>query len=338
MSIIEAAHDGDLEGIRRCLSQGGNINTTGGSSNETALQYAVKNNRKQAVFLLLDRGADVNYKDKAKHTALHDVFRNGYLSDAGLEIFKALLRANADVNACNQDGRTPLMRALQSQSETCVKELLERGAKVNAVDNEGKSVIDYSNARMLRILLDKAGADIPFDQRKKTFLRAIEQEDMALAEVLIEKCGADMDAIKTQLSVERKTLVPYIATIDQRIEEKKQKTAREAEEEKKRRDAEADPWKIALPDIVSRITWTWSHMIVEHFNFKSRERTTIMQNRDTKAEIPALREGFDEMKNRAYLEEAFAAFRERGGQADAGVLLSGYSSRPGQKPLPKNEM
>lgn len=67
------------------------------------------------VKLLIDKGADVNAKDRdTSSTALHSAVRND--NKEHYEIAKLLIKADAYVNACNSDKRTPLNDADGSQS------------------------------------------------------------------------------------------------------------------------------------------------------------------------------------------------------------------------------
>ncbi|QOJ78899.1 ankyrin repeat domain-containing protein [Infirmifilum lucidum] len=68
---------------------------------------------------LLDRGADVNTRDKYGWTPLH------YAADGGhLEVARLLLDRGADVNTRDNDGRTPLDLA-RAMGHKEVVELLE---------------------------------------------------------------------------------------------------------------------------------------------------------------------------------------------------------------------
>lgn len=50
----------------------------------------------------------------------------------------AQIKAGADVNYQNGDGRTALMRASKRDNKDVVQLLIDHGADVNAVDNKGK--------------------------------------------------------------------------------------------------------------------------------------------------------------------------------------------------------
>lgn len=53
-----------------------------------------------------------------------------------------LLNNEATVNTKGYDGRTPLMLSAASGSEQMISMLLAKGAKINAINNDGDSVLD----------------------------------------------------------------------------------------------------------------------------------------------------------------------------------------------------
>jgi hypothetical protein len=67
------------------------------------LHYAVRDGDLKEVRKLLDKGADVNARDKYGWTPLHEAASYGHL-----DIVKLLVERGADVNARDKDGRTPL--------------------------------------------------------------------------------------------------------------------------------------------------------------------------------------------------------------------------------------
>ena len=89
------------------------------------------------VRLFLQRGIDVNVKDKDHGTPLHSAAFSGML-----EIARVLLDHGADVNAENKQGKTPLHQVAlgkydsQEHGVGVARLLVERGAEVHAQDKD----------------------------------------------------------------------------------------------------------------------------------------------------------------------------------------------------------
>lgn len=105
--LIRAAQRGDLDGVRAALAERVDVNLSAASSG---------------------------------NTALHEAAQRG-LSD----VVRELLQAGASVNAANQQGATPLHKALArpsgDQVSDTVQLLLERGADVALADRHGDNAI-----------------------------------------------------------------------------------------------------------------------------------------------------------------------------------------------------
>jgi ankyrin repeat protein len=86
--------------------------------------------------LLLQGGADAAYTDNRGNTALHDWY---YQADASL--LEQLLLRGCPLDAPNNDGITPLMRAASNHKDVAILLLLEKGADAGRCDNRGKSVL-----------------------------------------------------------------------------------------------------------------------------------------------------------------------------------------------------
>jgi len=111
--------------------------------------------------LLIENGADVNIKDEYGGTLLMDCSNqqdNSYLASS-------LLDHGAEIEAVNEDLRTPLMVACENGRPNMTRLLVSRGAQVNKVDRYGRTAIilaildGYNTMEILQILLD-AGAEI----------------------------------------------------------------------------------------------------------------------------------------------------------------------------------
>jgi ankyrin repeat protein len=82
--------------------------------------------------MLLDKGADIEAKDKDGWTPL--LYAAVTMHEA---IVRMLLDKGADVEAKNEDGRTPLLYAAERGHEAVVRMLLDKGADIKAKDKDG---------------------------------------------------------------------------------------------------------------------------------------------------------------------------------------------------------
>jgi uncharacterized protein len=85
---------------------------------------------------LLHRGADVNARDEDGRTPLVSAVLGGSGGLLGL-----LLESGADVNAADREGWTALHFAAQEHEPEIARILVARGANVDAQDSDGSSVL-----------------------------------------------------------------------------------------------------------------------------------------------------------------------------------------------------
>lgn len=123
MSLENAMRQGHLHTLELLEKHGAIINIH--PNNEGLLMPSDE----EAVEHLLDRGADINMRDKDGGTALHAAIFGG---NEG--IFKLLLERGADVNAVQEDSGTPLHQVCsitKDHTTRWIKMLLARGADPN---------------------------------------------------------------------------------------------------------------------------------------------------------------------------------------------------------------
>ncbi len=94
----------------------------------------------EAVKQHLAAGTDVNAKNQNGYTPLHKAVDDGHK-----EIVELLITEGADVNAKEDGGGTPLHHAVLFVGDKELAELLTaKGADVNAKDNDGDTPLDWA--------------------------------------------------------------------------------------------------------------------------------------------------------------------------------------------------
>ncbi len=101
------------------------------------MHYAAAAGDTSIVRLLIDRGADVNARDKSGLNALYKAVVTIVNPGKQRDTIRLLLDRGADVNVRGKGGNTLLMLAAAYDGSDIVPLLLERGADVNAKDDKG---------------------------------------------------------------------------------------------------------------------------------------------------------------------------------------------------------
>lgn len=123
---------------------------------ERSLGYAALCGEEEKVKQHLHKGTNVNSYDSGGYAPLHYAARKGHI-----EIAHILLRSGADINIRTRAGKaTPLLRAAYSGKENMCKFLVEKGADVRAVDDDGQTVVHRSvssgNLSLVKYFIDIA--------------------------------------------------------------------------------------------------------------------------------------------------------------------------------------
>ena len=139
------------------------------------LYYAAKNDRKDVMKLLLQKGADINKVNQEGKTPFRFVVAN---SDK--EMVEFLIKNGANVNAVDYNGDTILHAAVHNKRKEVVESLLENGAYINAVNTEGISPLHVAVAgghrgEVVGFLLEN-GADINLISHNGSTILAISIE------------------------------------------------------------------------------------------------------------------------------------------------------------------
>ena len=154
LPLVVAVEEGRAEMAKVLLDLGANVDGRDGRGN-TALMVAALKDRTQLVKSLIDRGADPNERNNDGATALH--------APGNMEIVSTLLSAGVLVDAKDNDGVSPLWKAIVEYRHTAfVRALLEAGADPN-VTLDGTPAwhraLDDGYAHMAEVLI-QAGANI----------------------------------------------------------------------------------------------------------------------------------------------------------------------------------
>ena len=116
---------------------------------DTLLHIASENNNTEALELLIKYGADVSARTNGGHTVLDTaVWSNSVASLTCL-----LQHCPELIHEKRNDGWTPLHRAAHENKLDCAKVLIEKGANIEDVDNQGKMPWQLAHDDAMRELL-----------------------------------------------------------------------------------------------------------------------------------------------------------------------------------------
>jgi hypothetical protein len=129
----QSAENHFLDGIGRYIYQG-----------DTALHIAAAACRPEIVRLLIDRGSDVQAKNRHGDEPLHAAAvghpgSSYWNPPAQAAAIAALIAAGANPNAVNKRGVSPLHVAVRTRSAAAVRTLLEHGADSTAKNKSGST-------------------------------------------------------------------------------------------------------------------------------------------------------------------------------------------------------
>lgn len=210
MALIDA--DLDPNGaniIQDLLSQGADINRIAEKTGETSLHLAARHSRADAAKRLIDSGADCNAPDSTGRSPLHAAIA----ADAR-GVFELLKQHRAtNLNARTYDGTTPLILAARLSCEGMLSELIQAEADVNACDDKGKTALHWAasvnNIDAVRLLLRNGANRDAQDHEEATplFLAAREGSFQAVRVLLEHHANKDitdhMDRLPRDVAAEK---------------------------------------------------------------------------------------------------------------------------------------
>lgn len=228
--IHDAVRSGDLEKVKTLLQSHAEWLNSPDQNHKTPLHHALASGHIDMAKYLIERGADIDLKDKDKAAPLHNAAFLGSLEVVDLLLKKGaaalnegnfrgqtplhfacerghpavvtrLLDAGADIEARDMIGRTPLMTTGMSQNMEIAKDLIERGADVNAAAKRGPVAYTtlsvtamYGFKDLVDLLIDK-DASILKDSLEPTFAFAVEMGHPRLFEYVLEN-GLDLATVR----------------------------------------------------------------------------------------------------------------------------------------------
>ena len=175
------------------------ISSTFAQKETYLLHKAVRKGQIEKVITILDSAEDPKSLVNTEYGGqmpLHIAVEEGYV-----EMVPLLLKYGAKIEAVDEQGRTPLILASSGYDERfeITKILLENGAKIEAIDNEKKTALIHASkeghTNTVNILLDhNANIEAIDDKKKRPLMYASEEGHTNTVNTLLER-GAKIEAI-----------------------------------------------------------------------------------------------------------------------------------------------
>jgi ankyrin repeat protein len=194
--IHEAAAAGDLNKVRTLLESDHTLLESKDNNGCTPLDRACGRNKAEVANYLIDKGANVNARNKWNQTPLHSTM-NVFGQD--FDLIKRLIDKGANVNAQGDRGNTPLAGAAARGDIKVAKLLIDNGADLNAYDKSSGTILHNTiqqNQQEIAKLLVECGSNLnqknPLGQTELHISAMKGYTD--LVQLLI-KHGADVHAV-----------------------------------------------------------------------------------------------------------------------------------------------
>ena len=163
------------------------LSTGENDDQNSLLLLAVNRSDEKVVDLLLEKGADINCRDRSGRTPL---FRA--VSDGNKKIARLLLDKGADIDVEDGSARTPLFRAVEQNDSDMASILLEHGAKTTCQNSYGQSLLSLAvrngNEDIVCLILEKNIETGFRDEYERTVLtRAITGGQKRILQLLQKK-------------------------------------------------------------------------------------------------------------------------------------------------------
>lgn len=194
--LIYSAQKGLIDNVKVLLNAGANVNYRNPNTGLSALAAAAADGDVALIKLLVKNGkADINLPDAAGRTPIfYAVEKNKP------EALRTLLMLGADPNTKDNNGTTALMRASSKNYQDCIKVLLkQKNIDLNAQDYQGRSAVSYGayaeNPTALKELLSaKADINAKDHQGNTPLMHTIKAKNDRNAVFLVQQ-GADLTPV-----------------------------------------------------------------------------------------------------------------------------------------------
>ena len=143
-ALMQASEKGMADVVKALIDKGAEINTRNEDGNSALLIATESNEGAEALPILLDKGADVTVTNNEGRTALMNA--SAITGHFGADDIELLIKKGVNVNASDGNGWTALMFAAKGQYENAdvVKKLLDHGADIALVNNEGDNALNIA--------------------------------------------------------------------------------------------------------------------------------------------------------------------------------------------------
>lgn len=135
-----ATRNGNLDMVKTLLDLGVDLNCQEFSSLSTPLHLAALCKHEKIVELLLERGADPNFRDSKYCTALHNSVKRSFsIDNISYKLVTDLLGTDVEIDARDHDGNTALHLASAQNDQVVIRLLLDQGADLNLENAQMKT-------------------------------------------------------------------------------------------------------------------------------------------------------------------------------------------------------
>jgi len=185
--------DIDFRSLKLLLQKGADVNAKN-KDDGTPLHKAIILENIEIIKLLLEKGAKINILDKNGVSALYIAVYNN-----NKDIVELLLQYGADVNALNIYDISPLYIAIYNENKDMVELLLKNNDDINAKDNNGQTPLHIAvyknNSNIVKLLLQN-DADV----------NAKNKDDISPLDLAIEKGNKDIVKLLQKYNIQKNSI------------------------------------------------------------------------------------------------------------------------------------